>query len=404
MTRAAAALLLGALLAAPAARAEAVRLLVSIGNDLGDPEDPPLQYADADASRVQALFVDIGDVSADRAYLLENQPLSVLRERLAEVKGRIGELRAAGKDVVLFLYVSAHAKGGVLHIAGDHLPLAELRSWLETTGARLRLIIVDACDSGAAARQKGGQRAADYEVSLRTMPLTGEVLLASSGPAEPSQEWDSLGGSLFTHSLLTGLRGDADVEGDGLVTLSEAYAYAYRRTVVEASRGGQHPSFDLDLVGTGELVLSMPGKARSALVFPAPLQGHYIVASQPRMDIVLEVDKTAGKPLRLAIPPGRYVLRKPEGSSVGLLALELPYGGERQVDERQMIRQNYREVTMKGGEVQLHPVSLAVQGGVDDSPIANVGPEYRVGLGLRRSFGPWMLLAEVDVTQQSYSN
>jgi hypothetical protein len=229
------------------------------------------------------------------------------------------------------------------------------------------------------------------------VPLKGQVTISSSGPAEPSQEWDSLGGSLFTHHLLTGLRGDADADSDGKVTLSEAYAYAYRRTVVEAAGGAtQHPAFDVDLTGSGELVLSEPASARSALVFPAPLEGHYLVASQPRPDVVAEVDKRAGKTLRLAVPPGHYILRKRLGATVGLLDVDLPYGGEKAVEESQMVRRHFAEVAMKGGFVELRPSALIATGSIETPPLYGAGPRWRLGAGFQRTWGEWWGLAALS--------
>src|SRR4051812_2405088 len=47
-------------------RAAEVRLLLSIGNDIGDPTDEPLEHAERDAERVAALFIDIGQVAPPR--------------------------------------------------------------------------------------------------------------------------------------------------------------------------------------------------------------------------------------------------------------------------------------------------------------------------------------------------
>ncbi len=384
-----------ALLVSVAAHAEppAIRLFVAIASNIGDPEDPPLHFADADARRALTLFVDIGKVAPERAYLVVGQPANVVREKLAEVAGRIAELRAAGSDVVLLLYVSGHAKAGVLHLSGTHLPLAELRDFAEKTGARLRVLVIDACDSGAILRQKGGAPGPEYDVSLEQLPLSGQVVISSSGPAEPSQEWDALGGSLFTHHLLTGLRGDADTENIGRVTLSEAYAYAYRRTVVEAAKGTQHPAFDFDLRGAGDLVLSEPGAAHAALIFPAALDGRYVVASQPRPDVVAEIEKHAGRALRLAVPPGRYLIRKWMGASVGLLSMELPYGGEATVRESDMVRRHFADVVAKGGTIELTPSAVFLSATLATSPLTGTGPRWNVGVGLRQTWGEYWATA-----------
>lgn len=390
------------LLASPPAAAATVRLLVSIGANVGDPDDAVLSFADDDAERVRQLFVELGGVRADRAYLIVEQPAPVVRQKLAEVAGRIAELRAAGDDVVLIIYASAHAKGGVLHLAGTHLPLAELRDSARQAGARLSILLVDACESGTLARRKGGSAGPEFAVSLEHLPLHGQVMISSSGPGESSEEWDSLRGSLFTHHLLTGLRGDADVEGDGKVSLAEAYAYAYRRTVAGAAGAGQHPAYAWELSGTGELILTEPKVARSALVFPAELSGRYVVASQPRPDVVAEVDKAPGRPLRLAVPPGRYLLRKRAGASTGLLELELPYGGERQVREEELVWRRYTEVAFKGSFVELRSSALLALGRFESAPVRGTGTRLAAGLGYRHSWGPWWALGTVSFSRADY--
>jgi hypothetical protein len=64
--------------------------------------------------------------------------------------------------------------------------------------------------------------------------------LFSSG--EAAQEWSFLRGSLFTHHLLAALRGAADIDGDGRVSLSEAYTHAFRHTTIGAIESNGGPS------------------------------------------------------------------------------------------------------------------------------------------------------------------
>jgi hypothetical protein len=381
------------LAAASPARAVTHRLLLSVGANVGDPDDPVLSYADDDAQRMRQVLVELGGVRADRATLLVDRDAAAVRQKLAELAGRISELRAAGDDAVLLVYVSAHAKDGVLHLRGSHLPLAELRDAAKDAGARLTVLVADACESGTLARRKGARPGPEFAVSVEQLPLHGQVVISSSGPGESSEEWDSLKGSLFTHHLLTGLRGDADADGDGKVSLSEAYAYAFRRTVAGAAGAGQHPAYAWDLSGTGELILTEPMAASSALVFPASLSGRWVVASQPRPDVVAEVEKPAGRALRLAVPPGRYLVRKRAGASTGLVELELPYGGERQVREQDLTWRRYTEVSMKGGYVALRSTALLALGGVETPPVAGTGARVGAALGYRKVWGPWWALA-----------
>jgi hypothetical protein len=366
-----------------------VRLLVAIGNNVGDPGEAPLRFADADARRVRDLFVELGDVAQERAVLVVNEGASAVRERLAEVRGRMAELRAAGHSITLVLYVSSHARAGALHLSGTELPLDELREFAAEAPARLKLVVIDACQSGSVARPKGGTPVEPFEVHLERLPIGGEVFITSSGPVEASQEWDSLGGSLFTHHWLTGLRGDADADGDGDVSLAESYAYAFRHTVVAASAVEQHPVFDMNLSGSGDLVLSQPARGKGALVFPAALSGRYVVASRPRPDVVAEITKQEGRPLRLAVPPGRYLVRKRLGTTVGLIELELPYGGTRTIDESQMQRRDFAEVALKGGRIEQRPHALLLTGRAQSPALRGTGLGGQGSLGYRFTWDTW---------------
>lgn len=377
------------LFASAAVAAEPVRVLVAIGHNLGDPADAPLAWAEADAQRVASLFVELGDVAPERALVVVGQGAGVVREKLAEARGRVEELVAEGRDVVFIVYVSSHARAGQLHLGGTKLPLEALRSFLEAAPARLKLGIVDACDSGLVARKKGGAPGPEFEVGLTSAGVRGLALLTSSGPAEASQELSVLKGGLFTHHLLTGLRGDADADRDGTVSLAEVYGYAFRRTVEGAARGGQHPTFDLDLSGAGEFALALPHRGRSAIVFPDDAEGTFVVSSQPRPDVVAEVQKVRGQPLSLSVPPGRYLVQKRLGLKVGLATLELPFGGKRVVEERALEVRGFGEVALKGGYLDVRPWAAMVHGTLGMEPLFQTGLDWRAGVGLRRGFDAW---------------
>jgi hypothetical protein len=396
--------LLGSLVCAAAARAEPTRILLSVGSNLGMPEDHPLHYADADARRFRDLMVELGQVRSSRAYLLEGATATTVRDALTEIRGRVAELRAHGDDVVLLLFLSSHAKAGYAHLKGTLLALSELRELAGGVEAPLRVLILDTCESGVVVRHKGGSRVPGFELKLERLPLHGEVVLSSTGPAESAEDWDSLGSSLFTHYLMTGLRGDADRDGDGRVTLYEAYGYAYRRTVSAAAFASQHPSADIDLAGSGELTLTQPGATGSALDFPGTSEGSFTIVSQPEPNVVLEVDKRAGPPLRLAVPPGRYLVRKKEGAEIGLLSVELPYGGTVVVDEHRMVKRAFTEVSMKGGYVDLKSSTVLAGAQVSTPPILGTGPRWLPFVGYRQSFGLWFVEGDLLATEKHYSS
>ncbi len=376
------------------------KFALAIGSNVGDPEDTPLQFAHDDAQRFVSVLVELGGVDRGQATVLLEQPAAAVEVALRDLAARVQRAVAAGDEVVVYVYVSAHAKAGVLHLANTHLPIERLQQ-LTDTAAQLEVVVVDACESGSGVARKGGVPQEAYLVELGPKSPRGEVFIASSGPAEPAQEWVSLRGSLFTHHLLAGLRGDADLEGDGRVTLSEAYAYAYRRTVVGATSSAQHPSFELALEGAGELVLTEPGRNKSALLFPPSLEGRFVIASQPRPDVVMELDKRAGQPVRLAVPPGRYRVLKRLGRLVGLVDVELPFGGEASVDETSMVRRAHVEVATKGS-FELRPAAVMVLGSIASQPLESTGLRWSGGAAFRWSSGEWWLLAGLGAGAVSF--
>src|SRR5204863_443943 len=135
------------------------------------------------------------------------------------------------------------------------LELRELEQLVRGSAASFRLLILDACRSGALTRVKGGTPIPPFEIQLgERVAGEGAVFLTSSSASEDSQESDEIKGSFFTHALVSGLLGAADANSDGRVTLDETYRYAYDATLRASSRslaGVQHPTFEYDVRGMG---------------------------------------------------------------------------------------------------------------------------------------------------------
>jgi uncharacterized caspase-like protein len=68
----------------------------------------------------------------------------------------------------------------------------------------------------------------------------GKIILTASGGNEVSSEDDKLKHGVFTYFLLEGLRGKADMDKDGIITVDEAYRYVSLE-VPRATGQEQHP-------------------------------------------------------------------------------------------------------------------------------------------------------------------
>ena len=188
-----------------AAAAQAERFALVVGNDLGQPPEAGLLYAESDASRVAAMLQEVGGVRPENLVLLRGQDATVVRRTLIAVNDRV---RAAGGQTMLIVYYSGHADSGALHLGATSLDLSELEQLVRGSAATFRLLILDACRSGALTRVKGGEPIPPFDLRMgERVAGEGAVFLTSSSAAEDSQESDEIKGSFFTHALVSGLLG-----------------------------------------------------------------------------------------------------------------------------------------------------------------------------------------------------
>jgi hypothetical protein len=325
------------LLALPGAAHAESRFSLSIGNNLGHGEDEPLRWAERDAERFDALAGQLGGVTEDRRIRLLGEGIGPLRLALARVRGRIEEARRNGERTLLLVYYSGHGDESALRLAGERLPLAELQRMLREVPATATVVILDACHSGSLVRgrSKGLGRGPAFDVSLvRQTGPEGRVVIASAGAHEVAQESDALQGSYFTHHLVSGLRGAADTDADGRVSLAEAYRYVYHRTLT-TSHGStaavQHPELMSQLAGEGDLFLSFLERSQSRLELPEGLKGSVMVVEERTQQVVAEVEPGGASPVHLALPSGRYRVQVRRGTEVLYGNVYLPWGERRKL-------------------------------------------------------------------------
>ena len=176
-------------------------------------------------------------------------------------------------------------------------------------------MVLDACQAGSLVRIKGGAPAPAFDVAPWEALPRGLAFLASSSESEVAQESDELGGSFFTHFLVSGLRGAADRDRNGRVSLGESYEFASRHTLAATATspvGPQHPTFRFDLAGQQDIALTYPGRLGTGLgrlVFDRP--GRYFIRQQNGGAAVTELLSNGGD--ELSLDPGGYeVVRRGE--------------------------------------------------------------------------------------------
>ncbi len=286
---------------------EVVGFALVVGSNAPGPGQEELVWAEDDAREVAALLQEMGGFEPGHVKVLLKPTPKALMTEVAALEKRVA---GSAKPVRVFFYYSGHARANSLSLGSEELALAELRSRLLAVPAALTVVVLDACQSGAFSRAKGVEPAADFSFNSKSgLDATGVAVLASSTSSELSQESDFLRSSYFTHHLLVGLRGAADDNDDGRVSLDEAYRYTYHHTLTATAAtavGSQHVSVEVDLKGQGEIPLSFPDKATTTITLPAAAEGQVLVERLPARAVVAEVQKAKGTALAIAVAPGRY--------------------------------------------------------------------------------------------------
>ena len=348
-----AALLLALLLTPCLASAGPERFAVVVGANQGGPGYAQLFYAEEDARRVADVLGHLGSVPAENTTVLMTPTVAQVEGALRRLGERITQARSGGADhVTLLFFYSGHADPDALRLGRGTLAFDALKETLRDTGADVRLLFIDSCYAGTATRTKGATRAPGFlRDASAAVDARGEVVITSSAADEASQESDEVGGSYFTHYLLSALRGDADADLDGEVTLDEAYRYVFHRTVAHTAgtrAGAQHPGFDYDLSGSGDLVLTQLATKGAALRFDASQAGRFLVFDEARREFVAEVQATPGRPTRLLVDAGRYRVQLRAPDALFEQELALADGDEGAVDRGAMRQVPYSEDATKG--------------------------------------------------------
>ncbi len=281
-----------------------------IGANEGGAGQQPLRFAERDARRVADALMELGRFERERVSLLAAPSRDALWSSLDVLDRTVRADTAAGYETVVVFYYSGHARAQALNLGEELVPLSDLRERILAMAGTLKIVVLDACQSGSFSRPKGAQPAADFSYnSVEQLRTAGVAVMASSSESELSQESEALGASYFTHHMLVAMRGGADANHDGQVTLAETYQYAYHRTLLATAQtaiGGQHVTLETALHGQGDVALSYPARADSHLVLEAPLAAELIVSQLPSRSVVAEVHKVAGDEMSLALPAGRY--------------------------------------------------------------------------------------------------
>lgn len=331
--------------------------LVIGNNETSSKSQKPLRFADDDAARIAELWLELGaevelltvfDQSSQARFpsLVKRaeQPSSTeLDAAWARLRSKMDAAEAAGQEVELMIYYAGHGDvgpdgQGFLNLAaGDKLTRADLfTSILGSSPADHNHLIVDACRSEqfvlGRGEWKNDRGPSDYGDDVReyldgnhlgAYPNTG-VILASSADQQ-THEWERWQGGVFTHELLSGLRGGADLNGDGSLEYSELGAFvaaansgvsdarARLEVAVRPPRGDERaPLLVHDRVAEQRVLLLAGGDS-----------GRYAIEDDRGVRIA-DLHHASGQPAYLRLPSGALFLHRydDDGRAVGEVRID----------------------------------------------------------------------------------
>lgn len=381
------------------------RLALVIGNNVGLRGEAPLRHSLKDAEAVAQILRSAGSFDKDRVYFLSNPKPADVLGALREMSGRVKELKKAGSPVLALVFYSGHGGPEALHLAGTKVPKSDFLSSFRSIEANLNILVLDACRSGGFLRPKGGELVAAPVIErVDELRLNGTAILSSSARDELSVESDELGGSVFTHHFVSGLRGAADFNHDGTVTLWEAFTYTQAGTEWESleRRGrGQTPGFDFDMVGSADFGLSRVDRAGATLVFKNLPSGRLdiypIQGSQGRARIWLR----GGDTVHFALPANRYMLALERNGKIAVHQADLSWKKKYALSASDFKTYKAEQVRMKGGFLLVEPHALHFSGTARSFPYGSRTPFF--GMRYFYSLYPFRMGLDLAYGRDAYT-
>jgi hypothetical protein len=292
-----------------------------------------LKYAVSDAVAVSHVFEDIGGVNAKDRILLKNPDRTTFFMELGRLKEKIRRAKTHTQRIELIVYYSGHSDENHVFLGEEKVTYKDFKEAINSMDADVRIAILDSCASGAFTRIKGGKKRKPFLIDAANN-MTGFAVMTSSSSDEVSQESDRIKGSFFTYYLLSGLRGAADMSMDGRVTLNEAYQFSFNETLAKTEktmRGPQHPYYDIQMKGTGDVVMTDIRKSEVLLTLDEELAGKLFIHNNDDI-LVVELSKQKGRKIRLGLEEGKYKIINLDNSLAFETSVKLVKGQEKKLE------------------------------------------------------------------------
>jgi uncharacterized caspase-like protein len=243
---------------------------------------PSLRYTVADAESLYQLLIGPGGFKKEHVLLMTDR--TDKPPTLRNIKWALGTFlaRSAKKDDMVLIFFAGHGapevdqrgveRDGLAKylipadadpddLYSTALPMDEMQTIFGRVEAERMVVFLDACYSGAAGGRTFSSKRTravnlDDQFLERLTRSKGRAIITASRPSEVSIELPELGHGIFTYYLVEGLKGAADLNKDGIITVQELYEYVEQKVSAKSRSvgGNQHPVMKGEMEGALPLV------------------------------------------------------------------------------------------------------------------------------------------------------
>ena len=298
-------------------------LVVGIAHYKNLPKEAQLQYPNLDAESMYTVLIspEGGQFPAENVHKLIDEQATVANIR-KELETWLPSVTKPDDRVLIYFAGHGFVANGQAYIAPYDIDLNNIAGTaypMDTLGhdvgskinGKWKVLITDSCHSGAITPE------ADRSTVNKTLLDLDKSLFSITASRDREQSFESAnwggGHGIFTYYVVKGLEGEADTDGDGVVSADELAEYVHTN-VREATNAAQNPtsergSFDPNMVlaynPTHITAAKLPPPKYGSLVIETNMDGVEVFVDGQSAGVV---NKAAA--LRLpGIAPGAHTIK-----------------------------------------------------------------------------------------------
>ncbi|MFM9074196.1 MAG: caspase domain-containing protein, partial [Bacteroidota bacterium] len=135
--------------------------------------------------------------------------------------GIIPEDESGNSDFYLALHDLTQLYGRTDQLAEKAMSATEIKTLAQDINAQKQVFLLDACQSAGALEAAAKRGVVEERAIAKLARSTGTFWITASGSTQFATEFEQLGHGVFTYALLEGLKGNADINKDGNLTIRE---------------------------------------------------------------------------------------------------------------------------------------------------------------------------------------